>query len=285
MINKPLSILLMIISSLSFALMGAAVKYAGSIPLFQRVFMRDIIVVAVALVFILSNKQNPFGNKENRSRLLMRGMSGFVGVTLYFYSVSKLYLADATIINKLSPFFTTIFAVVLLKEKLPKIQIPALIIGLIGGAMVIKPQFSLEIIPALAGLAGAVTAGFSYAMVLSLTHKESPFVVVFYFSFSSVICSFPLMAASYVKPDLLMFSALLLTGVFAAIGQITLTYSYKFSKASDVSIYSYSLIIFSIILGWAFWNEIPDFLSFTGGFLIIISGLLMYISSLFRKYS
>ncbi|HBD96347.1 MAG: hypothetical protein A2015_10790 [Spirochaetes bacterium GWF1_31_7] len=283
MIKKPLSIFLMIVSSLSLACMGASVKYAGDIPLFQKVFMRDSIVVIVALIVLLYRRKNPFGHAENRMRLTLRGLSGFIGVTLYFYSVNQLLLADATIINKLSPFFTTLFAVLLLKEKIPRIQMPALILGLIGGIFVIKPQFSLETIPAFAGLLGAVVAGFSYAMVLNLTNKEDPFVVVFYFSFSSVILSLPIMIFTYSNPGIPIFVSLLLTGVFAAIGQITLTYSYKYSKTSDVSIYSYTLIIFSLIIGYIFWNEIPDYLSMTGGVLIIISSILVYISYKIKK--
>ena len=228
MIKKPLSIFLMIVSSLSLACMGASVKYAGDIPLFQKVFMRDSIVVIVALIVLLYRRKNPFGHAENRMRLTLRGLSGFIGVTLYFYSVNQLLLADATIINKLSPFFTTLFAVLLLKEKIPRIQMPALILG-------------------------------------------------------SVILSLPIMIFTYSNPGIPIFVSLLLTGVFAAIGQITLTYSYKYSKTSDVSIYSYTLIIFSLIIGYIFWNEIPDYLSMTGGVLIIISSILVYISYKIKK--
>ena len=206
-------------------------------------------------------------------------MSGFTGVVLYFYSVSHLYLADATILNKLSPFFTTLFAIILLKEKIPVIQMPALILGLVGGSFVVKPQFSLDIIPSLAGLAGAIVAGFSYAMVMNLTDKEDPFVVVFYFSFSSAILSLPIMIFQYEPIAAAQWIALLLTGLCAAGGQITLTYSYKYAKASDVSVYSYSLIVFSLLLGYFFWNEIPDALSWVGGSLILLAGVLVYVSA------
>ena len=88
-------------------------------------------------------------------------------------------------------------------------------------------------------LAGAIVAGFSYAMVMNLTDKEDPFVVVFYFSFSSAILSLPIMIFQYEPIAAAQWIALLLTGLCAAGGQITLTYSYKYAKASDVSVYSF----------------------------------------------
>ena len=107
--GKTKAIFLMLLSSLSFAIMAFFVKLSGDVPLFQKVFFRDLIVVIFALFGLASMKVSPWGKRENRMRLWLRGFSGFIGVAFYFYSASHMYLSDSTIINKLSPFFTTLF--------------------------------------------------------------------------------------------------------------------------------------------------------------------------------
>lgn len=276
--HKRKAVFLMLLSSLSFAFMAAMVKLSGDVPLFQKVFMRDLIVVIAAILLLKRKKVSPLGKKENRMHLLIRGISGFVGVVFYFYSASHLYLSDSTVLNKLSPFFTTLFAVFLLKEKTSKIQIPALLLSFLGGLLILKPQMALTLLPSLSGMIGAVVAGFSYAMVIHLTNREEPLVVVFYFSNTSVLFSFLFMLSQFQLPTLSQFFPLLFTGVFAAGGQIALTYSYQYAKASDISIYSYSVILFSGILGFFIWKEVPDIYSFFGASLIIFSGILMYLS-------
>lgn len=283
MSNRTKAVLLMLLSSLSFAVMAFFVKLSGELPLFQKVFFRDLVVVIFALCGLASLKVSPWGNKENRMRLLFRGVSGFIGVAFYFYSASRMYLSDSTIINKLSPFFTTLFAVLLLKEKIKPLQIIALILSLVGGALVVKPEFSMTVVPALCGVIGAVVAGFSYAMVISLSNREEPLVVVFYFSNTSVLFSFFLMLPNFQMPTLQNLLILLGTGIFAAGGQILLTYAYKYAKASSVSVYSYSIIIFSGILGFIFLHEVPDLLSVIGGLLIIISGFALYATQYVKK--
>ena len=277
--NKSKAIWLMVLSSLSFALMGAVVKFAGDLPLFMRIFSRDFVVVMFAVLMLSTQKTSPFGNPGNRAHLLIRGISGFIGVIFFFYSTTYLHLSDSTILNKLSPFFTTLFCVLLLREKLPKIQIPALILSLLGALLVIKPQFSLSLLPALSGLMGAIIAGFSYTMVISLSGKEHPLVVVFYFSCTSALCSFFIMLFDLQMPTNMQFVYLFLIGLFATGGQVFLTYSYKYAKASDISIYSYATIVFAGVIGYFIWKEIPDVYSWIGTLLIVFASTLVYISN------
>lgn len=285
MSNKTKAVLLMLLSSLSFAVMAFFVKLSGELPLFQKVFFRDLVVVIFALCGLASMKISPWGKKENRLRLLFRGISGFIGVAFYFYSASRMYLSDSTIINKLSPFFTTLFAVLLLKEKIKPLQIMALVLSLFGGILVVKPEFSMTVVPALCGVIGAIVAGFSYTMVISLANREEPLVVVFYFSNTSVLCSFFLMLSNFQMPTLQNFLILLGTGIFAAGGQVFLTYAYKYAKASSVSVYSYSIIVFSGILGFIFLHEVPDLQSIIGGLLIIVSGFALYAAQYINRKS
>ena len=117
----------MLISALSFAFMGAMVKLAGDLPVIEKVFFRNLISLIVAFVLIKKAGVPLFGLRKNQKYLLLRSLLGLGGVILYFIAISRLSLADSSMLNKLSPFFVTIFALFFLKEKLLKFHISILI--------------------------------------------------------------------------------------------------------------------------------------------------------------
>ena len=267
--NKPKAIILILISALSFAIMGAMVKLAGDIPLFEKVFYRNLISLGMAFIMIKNKNTSFFGKKENQLYLISRSILGLLGVVLSFYAINYLVLSDASMLNKISPFFVTLFAVFFLKEKLTKIQIPVLIIVFIGALLIIKPQFNFSVVPSVAGFLSAMCAGATYTIIRFLRDREKPSTIVFYFSFISVVVMFPLMMFNYQKPTMIQLLYLIGIGIFAGIAQFALTNAYRYAPASEVSIYDYTSIIFSGIIGFAIWSEIPDFLSIMGSVLII----------------
>ncbi len=277
MSDKSKSVLLMLASALSFAFMGAMVKFAGDLPVFEKVLFRNLVSLIIAFVSVRKSGEMLFGKSENRKYLLARSLFGLTGVVLYFYSIDNMYLADSAMLNKLSPFFVVIFAYFFLKEKISKIQIPGIIIVFAASLLIIKPQFDLSILPALAGVGGAAVAGAAYTLVRYLGGKEKPATIVFFFSFISVIGMLPIVALDFVMPSLGEFAALIGTGIFAAIGQFGLTYAYKYALANEVSVYNYSHIIFSAGVGFLFWGEISDIYSIIGGSIVILVSVVIYL--------
>jgi len=180
-------------------------------------------------------------------------------------------------LNKISPFFVTLFAVFFLKEKLTKIQIPVLIIVFIGALLIIKPQFNLSVVPSLAGFLSAMFAGSTYTIIRFLRDRENASTIVFYFSFVSVVVMFPLMMLNYQKPTMIQFIYLLGIGIFAGIAQFALTNAYRYAPASEVAIYDYTSIVFSAIIGFIVWSEVPDFLSIMGTVIIIATAIFAFI--------
>jgi len=275
--SKGKAALLMLVSSLAFACSAAAVKLSGDLPVFEKVFFRNILAVVIAFIAIHRKKEKMFGKKENQKYLFLRSILGVIGMALYFYAISNLYLADSAMLHKLFPFFVTIFAAIFLKEKLSKIQIPALIIVFLAALLIIKPRFDYSIFPALAAFGTAVVSGGTYTLVRFLRDREKPATIVFYFSFVSFIILSPLVLLDYKQPTNVQWFYLLMIGVFGAIGQFTLTYAYRYGKASEIAIYNYSNIIFAGIIGFALWTEVPDLLSITGGIIIIVSSIYVFI--------
>ena len=269
MSNKTKAVFCMLISALGFTFMSVTVKYVTGIPLFEKVFFRNLISLGVAFFMLKKSSAPMFGRRENQLALLARSSFGLAGVVLNFYAISKLTLADSSMLGKLSPIFVTIMACIFLKEKIDNKQILSIIVTFLGALLVIKPEFSLEMLPSLAGILSAASAGIAYTLLRYLKDKESPDTIIFYFSLISVVFTAPFALAEYVQPTFTQLGLLLATGVFASVGQFGITYAYKYAKATEVSIYNYSAIVFGIILGFIFFGEIPDTLSLLGGAIII----------------
>lgn len=269
MSNKTKAVFCMLISALGFTFMSVTVKYVTGIPLFEKVFFRNLISLGVAFFMLKKSSAPMFGRRENQLALLARSSFGLAGVVLNFYAIANLTLADSSMLGKLSPIFVTIMACIFLKEKIDSKQILSIIITFLGALLVIKPEFSLEMLPSLAGILSAAASGVAYTLLRYLKDKESPDTIIFYFSLISVVFTAPFALAEYVQPTFTQLGLLLATGVFASVGQFGITYAYKFAKATEVSIYNYSAIVFGIILGFIFFGEIPDTLSLLGGAIII----------------
>ncbi|WP_352417228.1 DMT family transporter [Clostridium tertium] len=275
--NRTKGILFLVFSAFGFAVMSAFVKLAGDLPSFQKTFFRNLVSCIVALFFIIKNKESFFGKKENQKVLLLRSALGTVGIVLNFYSIDKLVLSDANMLNKLSPFFVIIFSALFLSEKINFKQFIAIIIAFVGALFIIKPSFNLDMIPAFMGILGAIFAAGAYTCLRVLGGREKHYTIVFYFSLFSLVVIFPFMMVVYTPMSIKQLFYLLMAGVFASIGQFGITIAYKYAPAKEISIFDYSNILFSAMISFLVFGVLPDTLSFIGYFIIFASSYYMYI--------
>lgn len=268
--NRIKGIMFIMASALGFALMSAFVKLAGDLPSFQKVFFRNLVSAIIAFWLIIKHKGSLTGKKENMKVLLYRAIFGTLGVIFNYYAIDKLMLSDANMLNKMSPFLVVIFCAIILKEKINVKQIGAIIIAFIGALFIIKPTFSVEVIPYLGGVAGAVFAAMAYTCLRILGDREDYYTIVFFFSVFSLVTVGPIAFAVYEPMTPMQLVYLLLGGVFASLGQFGITLAYKYAPAKEISIFDYSNIIFSAILSIFLFNVYPDILS-TVGYVIVFS--------------
>lgn len=277
--NRTKGIIFIIMSAFGFAMMSAFIKLSGDLPSFQKTFFRNSISVIVALTLIVKNKGSFFGKKDNQKLLILRSNFGTIGILLNYYAIDRLVLSDANMLNKLSPFFVIIFSAIFLKEKIKPNQFFALAVAFLGALFIIKPSFSFEMIPALAGTLGGISAAAAYTCVRSLGGKEKPDTIVFYFSLFSSIVTLPLMIISYKPMSIIQFTYLILAGIFASLGQFGITFAYKFAPGKEISIFDYTNIIFSAIISLCLFGVLPDYLSVIGYLIIFGSSLYMFINN------
>ena len=268
--------LLIIFSALSFSVMEIAVKISGSrIPVMEQVFARNFITLFISGFVMIKNREKFFPDKNNIVSIVCRSASGYLGIIAYFYAANNMILADASVLQKTSPFWSSLFAFILIKEKIIKVQWIGLIIAAIGSIFVIKPAMNSNVFPALVALSSAMFAGISYAIIGSLKGKESNSLIIFYFSLFS--CLFSLFfIRSFVMPNIFELLMLMLIGIFAGFGQFFLTIAYKKAPVSAVSIFNYTGVIFSYLFSVFLFNEIADIYSVIGMIIIIFAAGLVY---------
>ncbi len=268
--SKHKGVLLIILSALFFSLMATTVKSVNEFPLVQKVFFRNLIGLVILSAFVLKDKS--ILKVNNKKLMFGRCAFGLTGVFLYYKSISMLNLSEAVVINKLSPFFVIVLGALLLKEKIKASQLIAVAIALGGITILLKPQMNIDILPAIIGLSGALSAAFAYTIIRELRHSDSPLTIVFYFCLSSTLITLPLLIPEFVMPTAIELFRLCLIGIFALIAQLAMTNAYRFAPASQLSIYTYFNIIFSTILGVIFWSESLSTTFILGAALIISAG-------------
>lgn len=268
-----------IMSAFCFALMSFFVRMAGDLPPIQKSFFRNFVAAIFAGIILMKNGVPFHCKKENLGYMLGRSICGTIGILCNFYAVDHLVLADASMLNKMSPFFAVIFSYFLLKEKITVPQGLFVIGAFVGSLFVIKPTFSnMDLFPSLIGLCGGIGAGAAYTMVRKLGERgeKGPFIVFFFSTFSCVV-TLPWLLFDYHPMSLAQIGILLFAGLSAAGGQFSITAAYCYAPAREISVYDYSQIIFSAGLGFFFFEQIPDLLSWIGYAVICLMAVAMFL--------
>ena len=276
MTNRAKGALFMILSAASFSAMQILIaKSAQGIPLFEQLFFRNLFAAAFAYLGVRRHQQNPFGKPENRKLLILRSVMGYLGMVCLFYATARAAQGDVAVINKMSPFIVTLLAVVFLKEKVAPYQTAALVLAFSGAVLVSNPTFNSNLFPVFVALSSAVFSGVAYTLVGALKGRESPNVVVFFFSAFSTLVTAVIMLRDFVVPSPAQLLMLIGIGVFALGGQMFLTHSYAMAEASQVSIFNYSGILFSMLFGYLFLGQCVSGTSAAGAALVFGAGVLV----------
>lgn len=283
MTNQRKGILLILASAFGFSLMTLFVKLSGEVPTLQKTIFRNGVSMIISFFFVIHFKERFFGKRENQPLLLLRSVLGAIGIILLFYAIDHLVIADADMLNKMSPFFTILFAAIFLKEHVKPFQIYSIIVAFFGTLFIIKPSFSLDIVPYAAGIFSAIFAGAAYTALRALGNREQFYTVVFYFSGFTTVVLLPFVIYAYQPMTLQQTIYLLLAGVFATIGQFGITLAYKFAPAKEISVFTYFTVVFTAIFGFTFLGQIPDMYSFIGYIIIFGASFYMFLKSKDRE--
>lgn len=269
-----LAILHILLAALGFAFMTFFVRISGDLPTMEKAFFRNFVALFIA-VYTLFKKKVSFRVVENaKTSMFLRCFFGTTGLIANFWAIDHLGIADANMLNKLSPFFAIIMSYFIMKEIPNKVDWLCVILAFTGALFIIKPGLGFASFPALVGLYGGFGAGTAYAYVHKMGKLGQPGpAIVFYFSLFSCLLTLPFMIAQWTPMAPWQLGCLIMAGVSAAVGQFNITAAYQLAPAKSISVFDYTQVIFAAILGFLFLSEIPDLFSFIGYAVIILAAV------------
>lgn len=277
--SKTKGVIFIVLSALSFTGMNTFVRLAGDLPTMQKVFFRNFVAMIFAFFAMLKAGDSFKPKKGSVKYLLLRSAAGLAGVFGNFYALDKIELSDASMLNKMSPFFALVFSALFIKEKVKPKQAIAIAVAFIGSLFIIKPTFAnTDLFASLAGFAGGMAAGGAYTCVRWLGIKgENGRLIVLFFSVFSCILTVPYLIFDYHYMTAFQWFSLLMAGLFAAGGQFAITAAYTHAPSREISVYDYSQIIFAAIVGFFVFGDVPDLWSFVGYIIIISMAVWMFL--------
>lgn len=272
-------VLFMLASTFIGAINGAIAKVLSqSMDPFEIVFYRNFLGV---LIILYSFKKISTSIDTSKLHLLfLRGFLGSLAMLLFFYTIAKIPLGVAVVLNKTSPFFVTILAYYLMKEKINLQTFLALIIGFLGVVFIIKP-FGIEISHEhILGVLGGFFAAAAYATIKKIKDIYDARVIMLSFMIVGMIIPLALfLFTPYVKFQLYTDPLIwILIGVMAFIStasQWFLTKAYSLSKASIIGVVSYTNIPFAVGFGIILGDSLPDIYTFLGIVFVVLGGILV----------
>ena len=264
----------MIFSSFAFSLMHLCVKAMPHIPVFELVFFRSLGSLLITILYLNKKRIPIFGN--NKKVLFARGLFGTIGLCLFFITLQNIPLAGAVTIQYLSPVFTALFAVVILRERVKKKQWLFFSLAFIGVYLLkgfdVSGQISYYFV--LIGVASACFSGLAYNCIRYLRTTESTLVVVFYFPLVATPIMGVLSFFNWVKPQGLDWFYIVVLGVVTQVAQVFMTKGIQSDSAGNIMTYKYVGVVFAFIYGYFIFKETYSFLSVFGIFLLL-SGVIL----------
>ena len=251
---------------------GALVKELSDVSTATLVFTRFLIAFLFILPWIFRKKAkiHVAGFKKH----FTRGATGLISIAAYFYSVQNLPLVNSMTLAATSSLFMPLVVLIWGKKIIPRSRFVALLIGFIGVLVILRPGANFNHFATYVGLMGGIFSAIALYGVRLLSKSEATETILSYYFIIAMVLSAPLMLAEW-KPISWEDGVLLIwVGILTFAYQYLITKSFTHAPASKVGSISYLSVIFSGVLGWWFFQEVPDRFVVIGSALIMLGGLL-----------
>ena len=255
---------------------GFAKYLSADLPVLQITWARYFFTVAFTLpiMFFFYNRQLVWSDKPKLQ--ILRGLILLSANICFFYSISIISLAKALTLAFIAPLIVTILSPVFLGEKVGIRRWLAVIVGFFGSLIVLRPGFVEINLASIAALATGVLYGF-YLIVTKKLHKsDHPLLTLLLTGVVGAIIGSLIVPSIWVQPSIQEWYMMFAIGFFASIGHLFLILSLRFADASKLAPFGYFEIVTNIIIGYYYFNHLPDLFHFIGLFIIIASGIYIF---------
>ncbi|MGC9953513.1 MAG: DMT family transporter [Rhizomicrobium sp.] len=281
--NVSLGITLKIAQTLAFSLMYAAIKLAGPVPVGEVVFFRGFFALVPLFIWTAFTVGPAAAIRTQRPVYhVVRSVVGVSSMFAGFTALQLLPLATVTAFSFMQPIFAVVLAALFLSEHIGKYRWTAVVVGFAGVLMMIEPHGGLA---SLLGL--HVSRGVGYALLFSLlsavviilicqmSATERGEAIVFYYMAACAAAGAVTMIWDRVPLTFAQVFWLVLCGFFGGMGQIFMTYCYRYAEPSLLASFDYASMVWATLLGYFIFAEVPAAMVFAGAGVVIAAGLLI----------
>lgn len=261
----------MFLSTLAFALANVFVKQVSHIPAMEVVFFRCSVATVFCIIGLHRAKADWRGS--NKTLLFLRGAFGTTALFFFFVTLQNIPLASAMTIQYLSPIFTSIIAIFILKENVRALQWLFYATAFAGVLLIQRFDTRVSVGFLIIGIISAICSGVAYNLVRSLKGKEHPLTIVLHFQLFGVVAGFISLFFEWQMPNGWDWFYLFLIGVFSQLGQIFLTSALQKEAVAGVAIINYTGLVYALLIGSLVFHESQSAESFAGMLLVVLGVL------------
>ena len=261
-------ILFMLISTLVLSSMHAMVRYVSAeLHPFEIAFFRNLFGFVAVIPLLVHNGRTALATKHPRMQIL-RSVIGVGAMLCWFYGLSVVPIAEATALSFSAAIFASIGAVLILGEKMRLRRWSAVIIGFLGTLVILRPGFAAVDHNAFYVLASSVCWGFSVVIVKHLSRSDSTVTIVAWMGIMLTVLSFFPALLVWVWPTPQQLAWLVLIGTVATLGHLAMTEALKLTEATAVMPLDFTRLLWTSVIGYVVFTEVPDLWTWIGGTMI-----------------
>ena len=279
--HTSLGILLKLSATITFSLMYVAIRLAQPAPIGEVMFFRGFFaLVPLVAVSFFTHGPRSLIRTEHPWLHLRRSAAGTASMFLNFAAVTRLPLADITAFSFVAPIFATVLAALLLHEQVGSHRAAAVVVGF-GGVLLMAAPHGLPGMTIATGsslgatfaISGAMLSAFVVIFIRQMSATERSEAIVFYFMVVCAASGAVVMLWEHASLAPMTLFWLTLTGVLGGIGQVCMTYSYRYAEPSLLASFDYTAMIWAVVLGYFVFAEVPEKIVLAGAGVVIMSGL------------
>ncbi len=267
------AVLLMLFAGFNSSLLHLGVRYVGAhLPSIEVVFLRAVFTLLMTAPFVFRPGQMAW-RTNNLSLQIVRGAIGVASMWTWYYALANMPLADAGVLSFTTPIFITIGAALYFRETVGVVRASAVVLGLLGAVVVLKPGFETISLAAIAAVGSSILWAMSLLIAKDLTRFDSPITISFYQPLMIAPIAGLATIPVWVMPSTEAWIALIGMGVVAAIGNYCYVQALKMTEASILMPADYVRLLWMVAWGFIFFSEIPGWSTWLGAALIVGSTL------------
>lgn len=290
--DRPMMAIGLKVLSVGFLLsMASLLKASPGFPPGEMVFFRSLFAIIPIFMVLVWRRELVTGLQTDRPLShVLRGLLGVCAMGFSFFALTQLPLPEAVAIGYTLPLLIVVFSAIFLKETVGIYRWSAVLVGMIGVAVIIAPRLTIfsggfsnpngATLGVMAALVAACFGASAQLQVRKLVRTEKSPTIVLYFSVTATIISLLTMPFGWVWPNPTEAAMLIGAGILGGIGQTLMTESYRYAPMSVIAPFEYTSLILSILIGFFIFSEVPTVPMIVGSLIVVASGIFI----IFREH-